>query len=175
MAAVVALGIGGAALLAPWAQLGQAGTLRPNAALELMDPAAGGRLLATLPLPDGAFTLVFTHSMYGGRVSERYRVDLTDRQPRLVRSIIRTDNGGAAEYYARYGNLRQDAVGWRLDGPELVLPSLRLRVDRVGEPRLEADGRTFVLLDLLPDGGTVLLQPAGPRATDPAGSAERGT
>jgi hypothetical protein len=127
----------------------------------------GDGLAAVLPLePAGTFTLHFTHSMYGGLVSERYEVTNVPA-PRLRRLDVRTTNGGAAEYYARYGNFRQDAGQWVLDLPPLSLTSLRLRVDQTGRPELQTGARRTELMGLIPDGEVVELRPAGATVAPP--------
>jgi hypothetical protein len=108
----------------------------------------GGRLVGRLP--PSAFTLRFDHSMYGGWVAERY-------QPvagRLRRTTVRTENGAAAEYYARYGEFRPDGDGWVVDAAPLELDALPLRVDATGRPRVGQ----LELLALVPDGHLVELR-----------------
>jgi hypothetical protein len=100
------------------------------------------------------FTLSFTHSMYGGTVAETYEV-LWDPTPQLRRTAVRTQHGGAAEYYARYGNFFQDGNGWIVDVPPLTLPSLQMRVDSIGQPELESHPGRLALLSLVPDGSLV--------------------
>jgi hypothetical protein len=121
----------------------------------------GGRLVGRLDLgQSGTFTLAFTHSMYGGSVAETYRVVLPPA-PHLERTTVRTEHGGAAEYYARYGNLYQVDGGWVVETPPLLLERLPLRVDQVGQPLLLTDSQQLSLLSVVPSGHLVELRPAG--------------
>ena len=131
-------------------------------ALEIRDLDDGGRTAAWLPLaPDGFFTLAFTHSMYGGSVVETYQVVAEPGGAmRLQRSGVRAETGGAAEYYARYGNFREEAGAWVVEAPTLLLVQLPVRVDRTGDPRIQTAGRSLPLLDLVPDGHAIEIRPA---------------
>lgn len=153
-----------AVLLVGGLVLGAAVGLRPAApgaglALEVRDLDDGARLVRTVPLDaSGSFTLVFTHSMYGGAVAEAFRV-VPEPAPRLQRSTVRTETGGAAEYYARSGNFRQDGDGWLVQAPRLEVDRLPLRVDRTGRPLLRVGDRDLPLLADVPDGHLVELRP----------------
>lgn len=130
-------------------------------ALQVRDADEGGRVVQTVRIGEGEpFRIRFTHSMYGGSVWETYRIVAGVDGLMLERLGVRTERGGAAEYYALYGNMRQDAGGWVVDVPPLLLPRLPLRVDRVGAPDLEADGGTLRLLSALPEGHLALIEPA---------------
>jgi hypothetical protein len=133
--------------------------LPAGSTVEVRDLDDGGRLVRTLDLGEsGAFTLRFTHSMYGGSVDETYRVMLSP-SPGLERTTVRTEHGGAAEYYARYGNLYQVADGWVVESPPMQLDRLPLRVDQVGQPLLTTDMEQVSLLSLVPDGHLIELRP----------------
>lgn len=138
---------------------------RQSPALDVRDPDGGGRLLATIELGEPArFTLLFTHSMYGGDVAETYQlVRSGPAAPSLLRSTVRTAAGGAADYYARYGNVRRDGAGWIVEASPLALPRLRLVVDRVGAPRLQVGEREVPLLSIVGDGQIVELRPTDGR------------
>jgi hypothetical protein len=134
--------------------------------VEVRDLDDGGRLVGTLDLgASGGFTLRFTHSMYGGSVDETYRV-VPPPGPRLERTTVRTEHGGAAEYYARYGNMYQVAGGWIVESPPMRLERLPLRVDQVGQPLLVTDTEVVSLLSLVPDGHLVELRPGGSSPRD---------
>lgn len=122
--------------------------------VELRDLDDGGRLVATLALPDSVFLLRFTHSISGGTVEERYRV-VAAPTPQLERGRVWTETGGAAEYYARYGGFRPDGAGWLVETPPLRLERLWLRVDRVGRPELWTGSQRLPLWRLVPDGHLV--------------------
>jgi hypothetical protein len=124
----------------------------------------GGQVMGALPLDDTrAFTLSFTHSMYGGSVAETYEVlwdqSLADSTLQLSRTTVRTQNGAAAEYYARYGNFVRDGDSWRVDAPHLTLPYVRMRVDGTGQPELVSGRERLALLSLVPDGSLVEIRP----------------
>jgi hypothetical protein len=127
--------------------------------LELRDLDEPTRPAVRLPLGhSGAFALAFSHSMYGGRVTEEYRL-AGGAPPRLLRTAIRTENAGAAEYYARYGEFAPEGAGWRVAAPPLSLADLVLRVDRTGRPALRTGAATLPLLDLVADGHRLRLRP----------------
>ena len=129
--------------------------------VEVRDLDDGGRLVGRLDLGESsAFTLRFTHSMYGGSVAETYRVVLPPA-PHLERTTVHTEHGGAAEYYARYGNLYEVADGWIVETPPMQLERLSLRVDQVGRPLLTTDLEQVSLLSLVPAGHVVELRPGG--------------
>jgi hypothetical protein len=125
--------------------------------LEIRDLDAGGPVIRRLALGNGEFRLEFTHSMYGGWVSETY---LTSRE--LTRTGVRTQNPGAAEYYALYGNLRRLEGEWVVDVAPLQLARLPVRVDRTGRPALILAGQRVELLELVPDGHLAELRVSEP-------------
>jgi hypothetical protein len=123
-----------------------------------------GRVVGTVAVDSrGEFRLVFTHSMYGGTVAETYQVyrdpSEKDAAPLLRRSMVRTERGGAAEYYARSGNFSQDGGGWIVDAPPLTLSSLQIRVDGTGQPEIIGGQERVALLSLVADGRVVELRP----------------
>lgn len=127
--------------------------------LEILDLDRGGGLAGRLALDAaGTFTLVFTHSMYGGAVAERYEV-VGEPAPGLRRTTIRAETAGAAEYYAYYGNFRRDGDGWLVEAAPLHLASLPLRVDRVGSPLVRSGAAQLSLLEIVPNGHLVELRP----------------
>jgi hypothetical protein len=127
--------------------------------LAIRDLDDGGRIIHALSLGSSErFILRFTHSMYGGAVLETYAI-AGNPGPTLERSIIRTDSGGAAEYYAYYGNFRRDGRGWIVEAPPLRLSSVMIRVDLTGDPAIHLDDQVVRLLDLVPDGHLVELRP----------------
>ena len=128
-------------------------------AIEIRDLDDDGRLVRTISLDEAAtFQLVFTHSMYGGAVSETYHV-VQRSAVHLERSTVRTATGGAAEYYALYGNMRQDADGWVVEVPRLALARLLVRAEPTGSPFLRVGARELPLFDLLPRGHLAELRP----------------
>lgn len=85
-----------------------------------------------------SFSLIFTHSMYGGQVIERYVVNADQT---MTRTSITTDNAGAAEYYGSYGEVIREAGTYRLRVPPLQLAELRFIADATGDHRLRVGGR----------------------------------
>lgn len=78
-------------------------------------------------------TLRFTHSMFGGAVSETYRVrddGLLERR-RMV-----TENAAAAEYYATDGAIRAVPDGYEVIAPPFATDRLAIRVDARGNHHL---------------------------------------
>jgi hypothetical protein len=140
--------------------LALATSLPVGPAVEVRDLDDGNRLLGTVWLEQpGTFAVVFMHSMYGGEVVETYQVT-RQPSPRLERSAVRTESGGAAEYYARYGEFRRGAEGWELETDRLELARLALRVDRTGKPSLQVGAHRLPLLGVVPDGHLAELRPA---------------
>lgn len=85
-----------------------------------------------------SFSLIFTHSMYGGQVIERYVVNADQT---MTRTSITTDNAGAAEYYGSYGEVIREAGRYKLRVPPLQLAELRFIADSTGDHRLRVGGR----------------------------------
>ncbi len=147
-----------ATALAVGITLGSTASRQP--AVEVRDLDDGGRVVGRVVLdPPGSFVLTFTHSMYGGSVAEAYRV-VDGMPPRLERGAVRTETGGAAEYYALYGNTYRDGDTWVVEVPPLALPRLAVRVDQIGRPAIETDRRTVSLLGLVPEGHRAELRPS---------------
>ena len=97
---------------------------------------------------ESSIALTFTHSMYGGDVTETYR--LTDSAT-LLRTSIQTDNAAAAEYYAWDGAVRAEGDRFEVVVPDQVFSSLPVRVDQIGNHRLMVD-ETSVDLAAIVDG-----------------------
>jgi hypothetical protein len=83
-------------------------------------------------------SLAFTHSMYGGLVTEQYVV-----QPHqtLARTSIVVDNASAAEYYGFYGEIEAKDGRFSLQVPPLQLRGLRFITDSTGDYRLRVGGQ----------------------------------
>ncbi|MCX6022039.1 MAG: DUF1850 domain-containing protein [Chloroflexi bacterium] len=104
-------------------------------------------------------TLSYTHSIYGGRVWETH---LLAASGVLELSGMETETGGAAEYYATDGAFVRAPNGrYRLTTHPRRIETLRLRVDAIGQPRLDAGGETLDLLALLGSSGSVIVQASG--------------
>lgn len=121
----------------------------------------GTRLACARAGEDTPVTLVFTHSMFGGNVAERYR--LRD-DGMLERQRIVTDNAAAAEYYATDGRIRQVDGGYEVLVSPFVTERLVIRVDARGDHRLGIGDRTYSLYDQLQASTRVTLEGRhGPR------------
>lgn len=94
--------------------------------------------------------LTFTHSMYGGDVTEFYAPADGDG---MRRTGIVTDYAAAAEYYARDGAVREVDGQYEVIVPEQVFESLPVRVDEIGNHRLAIDEDTWPLVAMV-DGST---------------------
>lgn len=93
----------------------------------------GARIVCARVDAGTPITFRFTHSMYGGAVSETYRVrddGLLERQ-RMV-----TENAAAAEYYASDGAVRTVPDGYEVIAPPFATDRLAIRVDARGNHRL---------------------------------------
>jgi len=118
-------------------------------AVEVRDVDDGGRVVQRLTTDSsGTFRLLFTHSMYGGTVSETYRVD----GGTLERSEVRTENGGAAEYYAPLGNFHQEGADWVVDAGVMRLPRLYLSVTPIGKQAIAAGNTRIELGAIMAEG-----------------------
>lgn len=128
----------------------------------LQATAADGTRLACARVGSATpITLVFTHSMFGGNVTERYR--LRDDGV-LERQHIVTDNAAAAEYYATDGRIRQVDGGYEVLASPFVTDQLVIRVDARGDHRLTIGTGTYALYDQLQASTRVTLEGRhGPR------------
>ena len=95
---------------------------------------------------DTPIALTFTHSMFGGFVTERYRLDADGM---LERQAMVTENAAAAEYYATDGRIRPVAGGYEVVTPPFATDRLVIRVDARGDHRLTVGGVTLRLYDQL--------------------------
>ncbi len=134
------------------------GPLRP--AIEVRDWDDDGRVVQTMSLEDGGtFSLQFTHSMYGGTVTERFRV-LEPDAGAFERSTVQTENGGAAEYYAPLGNFhREGAATWSVDVDPMRLPQLLVSAQQIGNPTIVSGNNRLALDSILPEGHVAELVP----------------
>ncbi|HEX6513720.1 MAG TPA: hypothetical protein VF157_15560, partial [Chloroflexota bacterium] len=122
--------------------------------LEIRDPDHGHALLQSLPTDaSGSFVLSFTHSMYGGRVTEQYYM----LNGALERTTVETETGGAAEYYAPLGNFHRAGSHWVVDVEPMVLPNLYVSVTPIGHQAIEAGGVRVDLGAIVPSGHTAEL------------------
>ena len=99
--------------------------------------------------------LTFTHSMYGGDVTEFYLVADGDG---LIRTMILTDNAAAAEYYAWDGAVREVDDRFEVIVPDQLFGPLAVRVDAIGNHRLGIDGKLFSLAEIVDGSARVWLR-----------------
>ena len=101
----------------------------------------GSTLVCRRVSPASTIAITFTHSLYGGHVTETY----VPGGGALVRSSIVTANAAAAEYYAWDGAVRATDDGYEVVAPPLAVDALPIRVDQVGDHRLTVDETVFPL------------------------------
>jgi hypothetical protein len=111
-------------------------------ATDLLD--LGDRVVLCEPLPADGVTLVYTHSMYGGDVRERFVA--AGRSLRRVE--MTTANPAAADYYASTVSVTEVDGRFRVDTPPADYEEIVVRVDNVGHHRLIVGDETFDLLAL---------------------------
>jgi len=99
--------------------------------------------------------LTFTHSMYGGDVTEMFAPAAGDG---LTRTTILADNAAAAEYYAWDGAVREVDGRYEVLVPDQVFGQLAVRVDRIGNHRLAIDGETYSLVSMVDGSARVWLR-----------------
>lgn len=92
---------------------------------------------------NGAVTLVFTHSMYGGEVRETWRAQGNE----LVRDAIVTENAAAAEYYATDGVVERVRDGFEVTSPPIEIDALVIRIGQIGKHRLRVGQEEVFLAD----------------------------
>jgi hypothetical protein len=142
--------MGRRAALAGGASLGLLGMLMAALfqAVPMLQVTTGeGTQLSCVALsPGDLVTLSFTHSMYGGFVQETYALD---DDGRLARQTIVTENAAAAEYYATDGRVRQVRGGYEVLAGPFVTVELVVRVDGVGNHRLQVSDMDWPLFEIL--------------------------
>jgi hypothetical protein len=111
-------------------------------ATDLLD--SGDRVVLCRPFPADGVTLVYTHSMYGGDVRERFVPDGRS----LRRVEMTTANPAAAEYYATTVSVTEVDGRYRVDAPPATYDQIVVRVDDVGRHRLVIGDEMFDLLAL---------------------------
>ena len=102
----------------------------------LVVTSSTGTIACTIVTIGSHATLEFTHSMYGGDVTEVYRVT-SDNQ--LEREMFLTDNAAAAEYYAWTAEVHPVGDRYEVVAPPESFPELTVRVDQVGKHRFAVD------------------------------------
>lgn len=93
----------------------------------------------------GSIELSFTHSMYGGLVTETWRPE----GPALARTRMFTENAAAAEYYAWDGRIQPAPDGYEVIASPARTTQLRVMVDDLGNHHLRIGSQTWSLTSLL--------------------------
>lgn len=104
----------------------------------------GGEVILCRPFPADGVILVYTHSMYGGDVRERF----VPAGRSLRRVEMTTANAAAAEYYATTVEVTRVGERYRVEAPPAEYDEIVVRVDGVGQHRLIVGEETFDLLAL---------------------------
>ncbi|MDQ3514864.1 MAG: DUF1850 domain-containing protein [Chloroflexota bacterium] len=122
---LVAVSLPFALLLAPLVTAG----LPERPAVVLRDVRTTDVLLCGTVAGVDVVTLDFTHSMYGGRVEETFRV----AGETLVRTGVRAERAAAAEYYGTYGDVLAEDGWYRVVVTPLTIHDLRFVIDGIGQ------------------------------------------
>ena len=116
--------------------------------------AEGDGILCRRIADTSAMALTFTHSMYGGDVTEFF---VPGDGNALTRTGILTGNAAAAEYYAWDGAVREIDGRYEIIVPDREFASLAVRVDDIGNHRLTIDGETYPLASMVDGSSQVWL------------------
>ncbi|MDQ3654781.1 MAG: DUF1850 domain-containing protein [Chloroflexota bacterium] len=103
---------------------------------------------------ESSIALTFTHSMYGGDVTETFQPVSPST---LLRTGILTDNAAAAEYYAWDGQVRPSGDRFEVIVPDQEFSSLSIRVGQIGDHRLTINGATVDLAAMVAESEGVRL------------------
>ena len=129
--------------------------LTPAAPAVTATDATAGRVVLCRPLANAdRVGLAFTHSMYGGDVTEEF---VATEEHRLRRVSLTTANAAAAEYYAYTANVIRDGGRFRVDVPAEEFDEIVVRVSRPGGHRLLLGHDQVDLLAVAGDGHRVRL------------------
>jgi len=113
--------------------------------------AVAGAVLATVPVPDGSFTLAWRHSVEKTWWREDYRFE-ADGRLRLVRASVEGSGAGMDPP----ASARPEGTAW-VWSPDMVLPELRLAGSGFGgdyELCTASEGcRPLLPRHAVPDGG----------------------
>lgn len=129
--------------------------LTPVATVQLV--TGDGEVLACQRVSPGtAVTLRFTHSMYGGDVTETWLAD----GDMLRRQSIVTDNAAAAEYYAWDGRVERHGDRFEVLAGPLSVAAIAVRVDQIGRHRISIGTTTHDLAAMVDGSAQVWIEPA---------------
>ncbi len=122
------------------------GVLMSPVALVRVTSENGVAILCERVSRSSRIALTFTHSMYGGNVTETFTPG--DRNT-IERTSIVTDNAAAAEYYAWDGAVRENDGQYEVIVPDQVFGALPIRVDDIGNHQLAIDEETYSLVGMV--------------------------
>jgi hypothetical protein len=117
--------------------------------------AEGEPLVCARVHPDTSMVLTYTHSMFGGKVWETYRLGDDDA---LRRTRMMAERAAAAEYYAWDGAVAAVDDGYEVLVPEQEFDALAIRVDQIGNHRLEIGGESYDLASMVDGSARVWLE-----------------
>jgi hypothetical protein len=115
----------------------------------------GSVLVCQRVAPGTRVDLTFTHSMYGGDVTEAWSVSGDS----LERVSILTDNAAAAEYYAWDSQVERSGDRFRVVTTPLQEPALVVRVDQIGQHRLMIENEIHDLWTTIGGTAQVRIEP----------------
>jgi hypothetical protein len=135
--------------------------LSPTSVLEVLDGQRGFALVRLPIAPGQAFTLSYTHSMYGAQVQEVFRFE--PGQGSVLEQVV--SSPAALEYYGLTQATPLPGGMARASGLSRPLGEVRVRVEGIGRPHLIYDGREIALEGLVAQGQAVRVRVARvPRA-----------
>jgi len=111
----------------------------------------GQRLACNRVAPGTEVILAFTHSMYGGDVTETWQVERSG----LHRVSMVTDNAAAAEYYAWDGRIVRQGDRFEVTTDPLAIEQLVVRVDQIGRHRLTIGNHDLTLAAMVDESAQV--------------------
>ena len=126
----------------------------PVTAVQVTDEN-GNTIACVRTAPGDPVVLTFTHSMYGGDVTEIWTVG----DGGLDRVRILTDNAASAEYYAWDGQVERAGQRFEVVTQPLHEPALLVRVDQIGRHRLTIGDRNIDLMAMVDTTAQVRIEP----------------
>lgn len=107
-----------------------------------VETGEGEEVICSRVSPGTPVSLTFTHSMYGGFVTEMYEVDDAST---LVRRRFVTENAAAAEYYGTDGRVQKTEDGYEVIAGPFSTNDLVVRVTTRGDHHLTIGSETWHL------------------------------
>jgi hypothetical protein len=122
-----------------------AGAMLTPVTIVRVQPGDGQPIICHQLASGESIVVSFTHSMYGGLVTETWHAAGTA----LVRDRMVTENAAAAEYYAWDGRILPVAGGYEVIAPPAQTAQLRVMIDDIGNHHLRIGSRVWPLANLL--------------------------